>query len=56
MDMGKYYLENWISDFCHKNSIDFLNLRIGSLVGPNFSQRITTRLVRNAIEKGKNYY
>ncbi len=52
-DMGKYYLENWISDFCHKNSIDFLNLRIGSLVGPNFSQRITTRLVRNAIEKGK---
>ena len=52
-DMGKYYLENWIADFCIANHMKYLNLRIGSLVGPNFPQRITSRLIKDAIETGK---
>ena len=52
-DMGKYYLENWIADFCNAYHMNYLNLRIGSLVGPNFPQRITSRLIKDAIETGK---
>lgn len=52
-DMGKYYLENWIADFCVANHMKYLNLRISSLVGPDFPQRITSRLIKDAIETGK---
>ena len=52
-DIGKYYLEHWISEFAVKNRWDFVHLRIASLVGNNFPQRITTRLVQNALTKGE---
>ncbi|MGB4609041.1 MAG: NAD(P)-dependent oxidoreductase [Saccharofermentanales bacterium] len=52
-DMGKYYLENWIADYCTANQMKYLNLRLSSLAGPNFPQRITSRLIKDAIETGK---
>lgn len=48
-DMGKYYIENWVEDFCKKYNVDFMNLRLASLVGPKFPQRITSRLVTKSI-------
>jgi nucleoside-diphosphate-sugar epimerase len=49
-DMGKYYIEKWVEEFCKKHNADFINLRLASIVGPSFSQRITTRLVTTAIK------
>lgn len=49
-DMGKYYLENWIREFSFKHDSLFLNLRLSSLVGPNFPQRIIPRLIKRALE------
>ena len=51
--VGKYYLENWIRDFSEVNGLHYMNLRSASLVGPHFEQRITTRLIKNAIKTGK---
>ncbi|NLC40719.1 MAG: NAD(P)-dependent oxidoreductase [Clostridiaceae bacterium] len=52
-DLGKYYLENWIREFSEKYGALHLNLRPSSLVGPNFPQRITSRLVKKALEDGE---
>lgn len=49
-DVGKYYLENWLQDFGRLHSIDIINLRIGSLVGNGFNQRITNKLIHQALE------
>ncbi|NLC26518.1 MAG: NAD(P)-dependent oxidoreductase [Fastidiosipila sp.] len=49
-DLGKYYLENWIREFSEKHGALYLNLRLSSLVGPNFPQRITSRLVNKALK------
>ena len=49
-DLGKYYLENWIREFSEKYGVLYLNLRPSSLVGPNFPQRITSRLVKKALD------
>ena len=48
-DLGKYYLENWIREFSEKHGALYLNLRPASLVGPDFPQRITSRLVSKAL-------
>ncbi len=48
-DMGKYYIENWIEGFARKHKCSFINLRASSLVGPGLHQRITTRLLRQAM-------
>jgi nucleoside-diphosphate-sugar epimerase len=52
-DFGKYYVEKWIEDFSSLYGLAFTNLRIASLVGPSFNQRITTRLMEEAIDKGR---
>ncbi len=52
-DMGKYYIEKWIEDYSLKYKSKFINLRIASLVGPGFSQRITSRLIAKALEDGE---
>lgn len=51
-DIGKYYLENWIRDFSKKHSTSYINLRLASLVGPNFEKRITSRLVKQGLADG----
>lgn len=52
-DIGKYYLENWIRDFSSVHNIKYINLRIASLVGRGFEQRITTRLIKNGLAEGR---
>lgn len=49
-DMGKYYLENWIREFALKHDANYINLRPSSLTGPDFPQRITSRLLKSALE------
>ncbi|MGI6157631.1 MAG: NAD-dependent epimerase/dehydratase family protein [Saccharofermentanales bacterium] len=51
-DMGKYFLEHWITDACRLYGMHYMHLRMGSLVGPDFRRRITTRLVEQALDTG----
>lgn len=48
--VGKFYVEQWIREFGLLHQIDFVNLRIASLVGPGFEQRITTRFIQMGIK------
>lgn len=48
--VGKFYVEQWIREFGLLHQIDYVNLRIASLVGPGFEQRITTRFIKMGIK------
>ena len=47
--VGKYATELMLESACKKNSIPYTNLRMASLIGPEFDQRIVNRLVKQAI-------
>lgn len=48
---GKVDLEKWLTEYCLKNNIDLSILRLGSVVGPGMEARITSRFVKDAVEK-----
>lgn len=47
--VGKYAVELMLESICCGTTTSFTNLRMASLIGPGFDQRIVNRLIRNAI-------
>lgn len=48
--VGKYATELMLESICKINGIHFTNIRLGSLIGVGFEQRIVNKLVRQAYE------
>ena len=48
--LGKKYVEDWTSEFSQKNGLKYINLRLGSVIGPEFHARILNRLCKQAME------
>lgn len=47
--LAKVYMENYTEDFSIKNNVSYLNLRLGSIVGPNFDIRINNKLIKSYV-------
>lgn len=47
--VGKYATELMLESVCKKAGIPYTNLRMASLIGPGFDQRIVNRLVKQAL-------
>lgn len=48
--VGKYAVELMLESICRGSKTRYTNLRMASLIGPGFDQRIVNRLVRQAYE------
>lgn len=48
--VGKYATELMLQSICDGSELVYTNLRMASLIGPGFDQRIVNRLVKKAIE------
>lgn len=48
--VGKYATELMLESICDGTDIKFTNLRLASLIGPGFDQRIVNRFVKQALE------
>lgn len=61
--LAKVYTEKYTIDFCDKNNMEYLNLRLASIIGPNFDQRFVNKFVYsyledkdiNIVEKGETF-
>ena len=51
--VGKYATELMLESICRGTKTKYTNLRMASLIGPGFDQRIVNRFVRQALETGK---
>ncbi len=51
--VGKYAMELLLESICRDSVTAFTNIRMASLIGPGFDQRIVNRFVRQALETGK---
>lgn len=51
--VGKYAVELMLESICKGSSTVYTNLRMASLIGPGFDQRIVNRFVKQALETGK---
>lgn len=47
--IGKYSVELFISKICEQKKIKYTNLRMASLIGPHFDQRIVNKLIDNVL-------
>ena len=47
--VGKYAIELMLKSICDNTNLFFTNVRIASLIGPNFDQRIVNRFIKQAI-------
>lgn len=59
--IAKYYSEAYLMEFSIKYNVDYLNIRLGSVIGPGFNQRFINKLIinfmnRNPIEIIDNGY
>lgn len=45
--IAKYYSEAYLREFSVKNNIEYLNIRLGSVIGPGFNQRFVNKLILN---------
>ena len=50
--VGKYAVELILESICRGSNTVFTNLRMASLIGPGFDQRIVNRFVKQALETG----
>lgn len=50
--VGKYAVELMLESICKGSRTAYTNLRMASLIGPEFDQRIVNRFVKQAIETG----
>ena len=50
--VGKYSVELLLESICKGSNTAYTNLRMASLIGPGFDQRIVNRLIKNAIDTG----
>lgn len=51
--VGKYATELMLEVACKNSSTAYTNIRMASLIGPGFEQRIVNRLIRAAAENGR---
>ncbi len=51
--VGKYAAELLLESICSKAGIVWTNIRLASLIGPNFDQRVVNRMIRNAWATGE---
>lgn len=51
--VGKYAVEILLESICKGSDTKYTSLRMASLIGPGFDQRIVNRFVKQAIETGK---
>ena len=49
---AKYMSEQLVEVICNASNIKYTNLRMASLIGINFNQRIVNRFVKSAVEQG----
>lgn len=47
--IAKYYSEAYLREFSIKKDIEYLNIRLGSVIGPGFDQRFINKLINNYI-------
>lgn len=52
---AKFYIEKYTEEFTKKNSIDYINIRLSSIVGEDFDQRFINKFIKNYIE-GKDIH
>lgn len=50
--VGKYATELLLESICRGTVVNYTNIRMASLIGPGFEQRIVNRLVKAALETG----
>lgn len=48
--LSKYFLENFTGEFCEKKDIDYINIRLSSIVGDGFEQRFINKFIRNFLD------
>lgn len=48
----KYYGESYLEDLAKRGDLRVVNLRLASLMGPGMEARITTRLLKAAVQEG----
>lgn len=48
--LAKIYTENYTENFAKKNNINYINIRLASIVGPGFDQRIINKLIKKYID------
>ena len=51
--VGKYAVELMLESICKGSETRYTSLRMASLIGPGFDQRIVNRFVKQALEMGK---
>ena len=51
--VGKYAVELMLESICKGSKTCYTSIRMASLIGPGFDQRIVNRLVKQALETGK---
>ncbi len=51
--VGKYAVELMLESICKGRGTAYTNLRLASLIGPGFDQRIVNRFVKQALETGE---
>lgn len=51
--VGKYAMELLLGSICGKANVPYTSIRMASLIGPGFDQRIVNRFVKTALETGK---
>ena len=51
--VGKYAVELMLESICKGSKTRYTSLRMASLIGPGFDQRIVNRFVKQALETGK---
>lgn len=47
--VGKYAVELWLESMCRNTETAFTSIRMASLIGPGFDQRIVNRFVKQAL-------
>ncbi len=51
--VGKYATELMLESICRDSGIRHTNIRLASLIGPGFDQRIVNRFIKQALETGR---
>lgn len=52
-EVGKFMVEQNLEAYCYNSPVKFTNIRLASLIGPGFDQRITNKLVDTALSQHK---
>lgn len=51
--VAKLFGEEWLNAYAKEQNLAIVHLRLASLIGPGFEQRLTTRLLKRAVDEGE---